>query len=263
MLCPLTEEPLLSQRTRSITAGVRDVAPILIGVVPFGLVAGALVTAAHLGLAEAVGMSVVVFAGASQIVAVSLYAAGSWSVALLTALIVNSRMFVYSTSIAPVLGNAPDWLRPILGYVLVDQNYAATMTQGRHRADVDVVWYYLGAGFALWTVWQVSSVAGALLGPVIPPQWGLDFAVPLVFLAMLAPALKGPTSIGVAVVTGTAAAILVPVLPFQSGLIAALIAGMAYGAWRDVTAPGSGDPMPTEQEEAELVESALAGEDAP
>lgn len=225
----------MSRRRASALAGIVDIAPILIGIVPFGLVAGAAVIHAGFGLVEAMGMSLLVNAGASQIVATTLFDTGAplW-VALGTALIVNARMFIYSTSIAPVFAETPAWIRPLLGHMLVDQNYASTMTKGRHRDDVDVVPYYVGAWIALAGVWQLSNLAGALLGPLVPVSWGLDFAVPLVFLAMLAPAIKDDIALGVAVVTGVAAAVLVPILPMQSGLIAALFAGMAYGAWRDI-----------------------------
>jgi 4-azaleucine resistance transporter AzlC len=246
-----------------MAAGATEVAPILVGIVPFGLVAGAAVIQAGFSVVEAMGMSVFVNAGASQIVATTLFGSGApmW-VALATALVVNARMFIYSTSIAPVLGEAPGWLRPLLGHMLVDQNYASTMTKGRFRTDVDVVAYYVGAWLALASVWQVSNLAGALLGPLIPPSWGLDFAVPLVFLAMLAPTLKDSTAVGVALVTGVAAAVLVPILPLQSGLIAALVAGMVYGAWRDRTRPGETPPSP-EDAIADLEAEAASGEDVP
>jgi 4-azaleucine resistance transporter AzlC len=232
---------VVSRAKQSFLAGIKDLLPILVGVVPFGLVAGAAVIHAGQGLAESIGMSVIVFAGASQIIATTLFGdhAPLW-VALLTALIVNSRMFIYSTSIAPYLAEAPEWQRPFLGYMLVDQNYAAVMTQARVRDDIDVVPYYVGAWVALASTWQVTSLLGALLGPVIPPSWGLDFAVPLVFLAMLAPSLSNKTAVGVAAVTGVSAAVLVPLLPMQSGLIVALLGGMAYGAWRDTVAPEQG-----------------------
>ncbi len=215
-------------------AGAKDIAPILVGIVPFGLVAGAAVIQAGFGLAEAVGMSVLVNAGASQIVATTLFGSGAplW-LALTTALIVNARMFIYSTSIAPVLSAAPGWERPLLGHMLVDQNYASTMTKGRFREDVDVIPYYVGAWFALAGVWQLSTIAGALIGPLIPPSWGLEFAVPLVFLAMLAPTLKDSTAVSVCMVTAVASAVLVPLLPLQTGLVVAILVGMLYGAWRD------------------------------
>jgi 4-azaleucine resistance transporter AzlC len=223
-------------------AGATEIAPILVGIVPFGLVAGAAVIQAGFGIAEAIGMSLFVNAGASQIVATTLFGSGAplW-LALTTALIVNARMFIYSTSIAPVLSGAPGWLRPILGHMLVDQNYASTMTKGRFREDVDVIPYYIGAWLGLASVWQLSTIAGALIGPLIPPSWGLEFAVPLVFLAMLAPALKDSIAVSVCIVTAVASAALVPLLPLQSGLVVAILVGMLYGAWRD---------RPTLEEEA-------------
>lgn len=228
----------MSRTKHSMLAGAKDIAPILIGIVPFGLVAGAAVIDAGMGLPEVLGMSLLVNAGASQIVATTLFGDGAplW-IALVTALVVNTRMFIYSTSIAPVLSDASWKLRPLLGHMLVYQNYAATMTKGRFRSDIDVIPYYMGCWLALASVWQLSNIAGALLGPLVPASWGLDFAVPLVFLALLAPTLKDRTAVGVAVVTGIAAAVLVPMLPMQSGLVVALVLGMLYGAWRDRPTP--------------------------
>jgi len=223
----------MSRTKHSMLAGARDIAPILLGIVPFGLVAGASVIDAGFGLLEAIGMSLFVNAGASQIAATTLFSEGApLAVVLGTALIVNARMFIYSTSIAPVLGGASARLRPLLGHMLVDQNYASTMTRGRFREDVDVIAYYVGAWLGLASVWQLSTIAGALVGPFVPASWGLDFAVPLVFLAMLAPALKGRIPLEVCLVTGVAAAVLVPLMPMQTGLIVAMLAGMFWGAFR-------------------------------
>ena len=224
----------MSRRSHSMLAGAQDVSPILIGIVPFGLVAGAAVIQAGFGMAETLGMSLLVNAGASQIVATTLFGSGAplW-LALATALVVNARMFIYSTSIAPVLSDAPGWLRPILGHMLVDQNYALAMTRGRFRKDVDIIPYYVGTWLALAGVWQLSNIAGALLGPFIPPSWGLEFAIPLVFLTLLAPTLKDSTAVRVCVVTAVCAAVLVPLLPMQTGLVVAIFVGIAYGAWLD------------------------------
>ena len=84
--------------------GVADVAPMLIGVVPFGLVAGAAPIAAGMDVAQAMGMSALMFAGASQLaVAEVLGSGGSAAVAVVTALIINLRMVLYSASLAPAL----------------------------------------------------------------------------------------------------------------------------------------------------------------
>lgn len=224
----------MSRTRHSFMTGMKDISPILIGIVPFGLVSGALVIQAGFGVAEALGMSLLVNAGASQIVATQLFIDGApiW-ITLATALVVNVRMFIYGISIAPVLESAPARLRPFLGHMLVDQNYATTMTRGRFLEGVDVIPYYMGAWVGLASVWQLSNIAGAFAGPFIPASWGLDFAVPLVFLALLAPTLKNVTSVGVGVVTGLAAAFLVPAMPMQIGLVVAIVAGMVFGTWRD------------------------------
>ncbi|HSK47135.1 MAG TPA: AzlC family ABC transporter permease [Coriobacteriia bacterium] len=234
-----SERAPVSRRSHSFKAGAKDMLPILIGIAPFGLVAGAAVVQAGFGVVEAVGQSLLVNAGASQIVATTLFGEGAplW-LALGTALVVNARMFIYSTSIAPILGEAPAWQRPFLGHMLVDQNYASTMTKARFREDVDPIPYYVGAWVALATVWQLSTIAGAIVGPFIPASWGLDFAVPLVFLAMLAPALKDRTAVTVGAATGVAAAVFVPLLPMQTGLIVAILTGMLLGAWLDRPRPG-------------------------
>ena len=224
----------MSRSLHSAIAGARDVSPIILGIVPFGLVAGALVIDAGFGILEAVGMSLFVSAGASQIAATTLFSEGAPMLVILgTALVVNARMFIYSLSIAPLFEPASARLRPILGHMLIDQNYAMTMTRGRERDDVDVIPYYVGCWIALGGTWQLSTLAGALVGPFVPASWGLDFAVPLVFLAMLAPALKNSLAVQVAIVTGVTAAVLVPLLPMQTGLLVAMVAGMLWGALRD------------------------------
>ncbi len=227
-------EDRVNRTGRSMLAGAKDVSPIILGIIPFGLVAGAAVIEAGLGLPEAIGMSLFVNAGASQIAATALFAEGAplW-VAIGTALVINARMLIYSASLAPIL--APKATRRgkiLLGHPLVDQAYAATMTQGRFRDDIDVVPYYVGSWAILASVWQIANIVGALAGSFVPPAWSLDFTVPLVFLAMLVPALKTHTDVEVALITAFAAALLVPVLPMQTGLLVAIVAGMAWGAMR-------------------------------
>ncbi len=223
----------MSRTTASVLAGVRAVAPIILGIIPFGLVAGAAVTSAGFGLAEAIGMSLLVNAGASQIAATALYAEGApLFVVVGTALVINARLFIYSTSIAPVIVPEAGAWRVLLGHPLVDQSYAATMTSGRFRDDISVVPYYVGSWLILAFVWQLANIVGALGGTLVPASWSLDFAVPLVFLAMLVPALKFRADVEAAIATAIAAALLVPVMPMQTGLIAAIVIGMVWGAAR-------------------------------
>ena len=224
----------MSRATRSLLAGAKDVAPIILGIIPFGLVAGAAVAEAGFGIPEALGMSLLVNAGAAQLTATALFAEGAPMLIVIgTALVVNARMLIYGTSLAPVLEPHMGRWRPIVGHPLIDQTYAAVMTQGRHRQDINLVLYYFGSWLTLASIWQVVNVAGAVAGSFVPAGWSLDFAVPLVFLAMLVPALKNRADIEASLVAAVAAALLVPTMPLETGLLAAIVTGMLWGAFRE------------------------------
>ncbi|GAB4280749.1 MAG: hypothetical protein Kow0056_15430 [Coriobacteriia bacterium] len=221
-------------RWRSFLAGARDVSPLFLGVLPFGFVAGAAVAEAGFGLPEALGMAVIVNAGAAHLAATTLFAQGApLLVALGTALVVNARLLIYSTSIAPVIAPPAGKARPLVAHMLVDQAYAATMMWGRKRPDTDIVCYFAGTWVPLAMVWWVANAAGALAGNLVPAEWSLDYAIPLVFLAMLVPSLESRVDVEVVLATGVAAAFLVPALPMQLGLVAAIFAGMIWGAVRE------------------------------
>lgn len=210
------------------STGVRDSLPLLLGIVPFALVAGVAAAEAGLSLVQALGMSVFVFAGASQLAALELLGKdASLAVVVLTAAVINLRMLMYSASIAPHFRAATVRVRALLAYFLTDQAFALTIA----RYDTDDSgqrWYYLGVSLALWGVWQVGTVLGVVVGAGVPKSWGLEFAVPLVFLALLVPALKDRESL----VAGTAAGVVAVVgagLPLNLGLVVAAVVGVTAG----------------------------------
>ncbi|SDM53068.1 4-azaleucine resistance probable transporter AzlC [Halogranum gelatinilyticum] len=210
------------------SAGIRDALPLLLGILPFALVAGVAAAETGLSLLQAVGMSVFVFAGASQLAALELLGNdASLAVVVLTAAVINLRMLMYSASIAPHFRAATARIRALLAYFLTDQAFALTVA--RYDADDSGQrWYYLGVSLALWGVWQVGTVVGVVVGAGVPESWGLEFAVPLVFLALLVPALKNRESLA----AGAAAGIVAVVgagLPFNLGLIVAALVGVAAG----------------------------------
>ncbi|EJN58508.1 hypothetical protein HSB1_29860 [Halogranum salarium B-1] len=209
--------------------------PLLLGIVPFALVAGVAAAEAGLSTAQALGMSVFVFAGASQLAALDLLGSNApLAVVVLTAAIINLRMMMYSASIAPRFRSVTGRVRAVLAYFLTDQAFALTVA----RYDTDESgqrWYYVGASLALWTVWQVGTVVGVVVGAGVPQAWGLEFAVPLVFLALLVPTLKDHESLAAAVAAGVVA-VAGAGLPFNLGLILAAIVGVGTGmlaeSWR-------------------------------
>ena len=209
-------------------AGVRDVAPVLVGVVPFGLVAGAAAVDAGLSGLQAVGLSVVVFAGASQLAAIDLLGDNApVAVVVATIIVVNLRMLMYSASIAPQFRGIVARWKALMAYVLTDQAYAMSLTTFRER-DVARRGYYLGTAVPLWVVWQICTVVGVVAGARVPAWLPLDFALPLVFLALLVPAIED-ASTAVAGLVGGSLATLGVGLPYELGLPLGAVAGVVAG----------------------------------
>lgn len=227
------EGTAVSGARASFLAGVRDITPLVPAGVSFGLVAGAAVTQAGLGLAESLGMSTLVYGASAQLAATVLWAEGApLAVIVGTALVINARFFIYSASLAPVLGPR-SWLEGLgLAYLVRDGAYAATMSRAVPDPDIDVRPYYVGASLLDWGVWVLATTAGALGAALVPASWSLDFVVPLVFVALLANALDTRTAVEVAAVAAAAAMLFIPLLPMQTGLLAAIAAGMVWGVLR-------------------------------
>ena len=223
------EAGLTPSRKGSFLDGVRAVAPVLVGIVPFGLVAGAAAVRVGLSGLQAVGLSVIVFAGASQLAAIELLGSDArLAVVVVTALVINLRMVMYSASLAPYFRETATRWRAGLAYLLTDQAYALAVTRFGADRPVRRRWYYLGAALPLWVVWQVCTVLGVVAGARVPDSLPLSFAVPLTFLALLVPAVTDRAS-GTAAVVGGAAAVLGAGLPLNLGLVAGAVGGVIAG----------------------------------
>lgn len=216
-------------RRDSVLEGARAVAPVMLGVVPFGLVAGAAAVDVGLSGVQAVGLSVFVFAGAAQLAAIDLLGQDAPLVVVVaTALVINLRMLMYSASIAPYFRDVATRWRAGMVYLLTDQAYALSVTRFGAERPVRRRWYYLGAAVPLWVVWQVCTVLGVLAGARVPDSVPLEFAVPLTFLALLVPAVTDRAS-GVAAAVGGTGAVLGAGLPLNLGLVAGALAGVVAG----------------------------------
>jgi 4-azaleucine resistance transporter AzlC len=216
----------VTTRRQAMRDGVTDVAPMLVGIIPFGLVAGAAPIAAGLDLGHAVGMSLLLFAGASQLAMADVLGSdGGIAVAVVTALTINLRMLLYSASLAPTLSSERLGARLRASYFLVDQAYALSIV--RWDGDDDRrqrLPYYFAIGLLLWSSWQITTVVGALVGSSVPDDVPLDFAVPLVFLVLLVPVLQRWPSLVAAAVGGT---IAVTAAELGAARLAILIGGVA------------------------------------
>jgi len=213
--------------------GAAAVAPMAIGVVPFGLAFGATTVAHGYGTPAAVGFSVIVFAGASQLAAVQALAGGASAlVAAAAAWTVNLRLLLYTASIAPYLAHEKLPKRLFAAYGLTDQAYAASIARWEKAPDDRAGRYhfYLGGAATLWIVWQVATIAGALIGNAIPKSVPLDFSIPLVFLALLMPTITSRPA-AIAAIGGGGAAVMSAELGAQSlSILVGAVVGIAAGA---------------------------------
>lgn len=211
-------------------AGVRAEAPILLGTIPFGLIFGALAVQLGLRPALAQASSSVIFAGSAQFISAPLLAGATPSVVIvLTVLVVNARHMLYSASLAPYLAPISPLWKVVLSYLLTDEAYVVTITHFHRGADARVRhWFFLGAGLTLWSTWQLATAAGIVIGAQVPPAWALDFFLPLTFIALVIPNLRGRASWTAALVAGIVG-VLGLGLPYKLGLVLAALLGILAG----------------------------------
>jgi len=213
--------------------GVRDGVPFIFVVAPFALLFGVVATEAGLNVWETLVFSVLVIAGAAQFTALQLMQENAPTVIVLaSALAVNLRMAMYSASLTPHLGATPIWQRALAAYVMVDQSYACSIIAYERNRDwtpAQKMAYYFGAVTPVVPVWYGMTVAGALIGSAMPTGLALDFAVPITFIAMIAPALR-TLAHKAAAVASVILALTFAFVPFNLGLLFAGIGGMIVGA---------------------------------
>lgn len=215
---------------RSAALGLRDVLPILPGILPWGMVAGVAAVAAGFTGPQSVGLSLLVFAGASQLVFVDLAAQGAaLPVILLATLVVNLRYLMYSAALAPRLPGVRGAPRALTAYLLTDQAFALSVARwDREPSFPHRLAYYLAVSAALWVTWQSGVVAGTFLGARLPAGLELEFSVPLVFIGLLVPSVRDRATGAAAAVAG-AVALFGGLVPWKLGLVCACALGILLG----------------------------------
>lgn len=219
-------------RQSEFLQAARDMLPLLVGAMPFGIIFGALAASAGLSAWQALGMSLLVFAGSAQFIVISLLGAGAGAaVLLLTTLVVNLRHALYSATLQPFVRHLPARWRVPLAFWLTDEAFAVV----QHRyAETDSSpykhWYFLGAALAMYLNWQLCTLIGVLFGQSVPDlaAWGLDFAMLATFIGVVVPMLRNRPQVAAALVAG-AVALACHGWPYKLGLLAAAASGIAVG----------------------------------
>ena len=219
----------MQNKHRDFIDGARDSLPILLGVVPFALICSVAAVSVGLTPYEAMGMSLIVFAGASQLAVLQLMGQGAvWLVMVLTAWTINLRFSMYSATLAPYLQEEPLHRKAPFAYILSDQAFGVSISRFSNELPDNPAWFYYGTATTVWLTWILCAIAGALLGTLIPESWGFDFAFPLSFMALMFAALKDRPTVLAAIVGGVSA-VLTKGLPYNLGLILAATLGIAAG----------------------------------
>lgn len=175
-----------------ITAGLKAVAPLLIAMLPIGMVFGAVAVSKGLSPLEASLMSALVFAGGSQFVAMDLWThPASWLSLGFAALLVNLRHILMSASISVHLDGFSGWRKYAAMLLLTDETWA--LSEFRAATGRLTVGFYAGVALSIYFVWNLATVAGSMLGVFMgdPDRIGLDFAFPAVFIVLLMGFWKG------------------------------------------------------------------------
>jgi 4-azaleucine resistance transporter AzlC len=219
-------------RFTSLLAGARDTLPMLVGAAPFGLIFGTLASAGLLAAWQGQLMSLSIYAGSSQFIGVGLITAHAGLLVIwFTTFIVNLRHMLYAATLLPHVAGLPARWRWTLGFLLTDETFAVMNGYYRRHGDAPHGhWYFLGSGLAMYGNWQLWTLIGLLFGAAFPQlqSLGLDFAMVATFIAIVVPQLGRMPHFAAAMAAGAFACLLND-LPYQLGLLSAVLIGVVVG----------------------------------
>ncbi len=207
--------------------GVIDVSPLMIPVVPFGLIFGMLAIDIGFTPFETMGMSLIIFGGASQIVLLQLFSGGASSLIIISSVgAVNSRHLLYGAVVSEHLSDLKLIWKIIISYFLIDQAFARSNEYLKKNNEKNKYFHLIGGGATCWVVWQITTFLGIILGAAIPDKLGLSFAVPLTFLALLVNDLRKLINVVVIIISGLVATFGFNYIPYKAYVIVAALFGL-------------------------------------
>ena len=213
-------------------SGVKDTFPLVVAAMPFGLVFGAMGQSQGLADWVVLSISIFVFAGASQFIAITMLATGAaLPVIVLTVFIVNLRHMLYSVSLIPIVqGLTQKWRWP-MAFTLTDETFAVVYNKmalsGTHQ---HLPIYYLGSAVFMYLNWILCTWIGILLGSQLPSltSFGLDIAMVVAFIGIVVPNLKLPSH-WLCAITAAVSGLLTYQWPHQTGLLISSLLAIVVG----------------------------------
>ncbi len=212
--------------------GIRDTFPLVIAATPFAIVYGALAISYDLSPWLIMSMSIFVFAGASQFIAITLLAASTaLPVILVTVFIVNLRHSLYAASLMTAMTKVPQWLRIPMAFWLTDETYAVANNRLlREPNRPHFISYYIGSAVFMYSNWVFFCWLGMTLGQSVPnlTEWGLDVAMILAFIGIVIPILTNRADWACAI-TATACTLVSYDWPNKTGLLFSSLIAIGVG----------------------------------
>lgn len=219
-------------KQKEFLSGMKATLPLIVGAIPFGIIFGTLAESSGLSAAGALAMSVIVFAGSSQFIALGLLSAGAaLPIIILTTFVVNLRHLLYAANLVPKVKHLSFGWRSLMAFGLTDETFAAVSNRFLNDQSTKTAhWFYLGSFVAMYGNWVLCTFIGIVLGGLFPDmtRWGLDFAMSVTFIGMVVPYLTNRPMWGAVIVAGVMA-IATAFMPHKLGLIVAAICGIATG----------------------------------
>tara|TARA_B100000700_G_C14782873_1_gene732187 strand:+ start:35 stop:730 length:696 start_codon:yes stop_codon:yes gene_type:complete len=207
--------------------GVIDVSPLMIPVVPFGLIFGILAIDIGFSPLATMGMSLIIFGGASQIVLLQLFSGGASSLVIISSVgAVNSRHLLYGAVVSEHLSDLKLVWKIIISYFLIDQAFARSNEYLKKSNEKNKYFHLIGGGATCWVIWQSTTLLGIILGAAIPEKLGLSFAVPLTFIAILVNDFRKVFNVIVIIVSGLVATLGFNYIPYKAYVIVAALTGL-------------------------------------
>jgi len=144
---------------------------------------------------------------------------------------VNARHILYGTVLSEHLSGLKLFWKIILSYVMTDQAFAVSNTFfKKNKKNENQHYHLLGSGFTCWSIWQISTILGIILGSVVPEELGLSFTISLTFLALLINDFRKFKNIIVMLVSGLVATIGFNIIPFKAYIIVAALSALMIAA---------------------------------
>ena len=217
----------MNSKYKIFLKGIVDVSPLMIPVVPFGLIFGILAIDVGFSPLATMGMSLIIFGGASQIVLLQLFSGGASSLVIISSVgAVNSRHLLYGAVVSEHVSDLKLIWKIIISYFLIDQAFARSNDYFKENNDKNKYLHLIGGGVTCWVIWQTTTFLGIILGAAIPEKLGLSFAVPLTFLALLINDFRKLINVFVIVTSGLVATLGYNIIPYKAYVIVAALIGL-------------------------------------